>query len=156
MKLLTFTLCLFLVIGCTTKHEPTTIGELLTTEQALNLPADNSMDGKIVAIDGYPGLCKRMNLLKINKRNLVSIHTESDCKADELPAVNIYFIDGKGTILFGDEPRNQVIFGDDKKMIFITDDYQKVPEGGMLRFSGKLVYENNAYHLEDISIHQIK
>ncbi|NDW19475.1 hypothetical protein D0T53_11220 [Dysgonomonas sp. 216] len=154
-KMLLLALSVLFLVGCTTKGDPTPEGEFFTLEQIEGLPADNSLDGKIITLEGYPGLCKSMNLIKIKKRNKISIHSEANCQGTQLIMANLFFIDGKGTLIFGDEPRNQVIFADDKSITYITDDYQKLPSD-KFRFTGKLVFEEGGYYLNDVSIHVLK
>ena len=150
MRTLLFVLITFLFVGCTSKGEPSVIGEILTPEMIEN----KSMEGKEVSIKGYPGLCKSFSVIKMKKRNKMMITSEPNCGGEELIPMNVYFEDGKGTLLFGDEPRNQIIY-QDKVMTFITDDYQKLLEGEFI-VSGKLVYEGDECYLNDVSIHPAK
>lgn len=160
------TICLFLA-GCSSnsskKGEPTPLGELFTIEQIQTLPQDSSKNGQLISIEGYAMSCSMMKMIKLGKKNTLTLRTSPDCKdGQDIIMAQIYFSSNKNSsVTFGssEEPRNFFIFEDDKSFSAQTDDYQKIKaDGTKLIFSGILSYNDylNKYELDVKSIHQPK
>ncbi|WP_300672091.1 hypothetical protein [Soonwooa sp.] len=142
--------------NCTSKGEPNPQGQLLTTEQIKALSKDQSMNGKLVEVEGYAGICNSMFVTK-GKKNEMIVYTDGFCKGEKLMDMQVNISRGDIAIT-GDEPRNFGSFADDKNLsnealTFTTDDYQEVANG-RLKFSGKLVYNGDNYYLENVTIHK--
>ena len=148
-----------LFVSCTTKGEPSQVGELVTVEQLKSLPNDDSWNLKSVAVDAYLSYCH--GLIKFNQRNKAVITTEPGCKSDRLIEANIAIkdADDKSVLLGGEESRNYVSMSKSNLNIeeseFVLDDYQKVGYQKM-RISGTLVYDNGEYYMNDVTLHLIK
>lgn len=146
-----------LTVSCTQKGEPSKQGELLTTEQIKALENDQSMNGKLVTIEGYAGLCNNSMFITIGKKNEMSIYSDRICKGEKLINAQIKISKG-GIPLIGDKPRNFASFPDEKNLsdeslIFMTDDYQEV-KNEKFKFSGTIVYNGKNYSLDNVTIHK--
>ena len=144
--------------SCSSKGEPSQVGELITVEQLKSLPSDDSWNLKLVAVDAYLSYCR--SLIKIDQRNRAVITTEPSCKSDRLIEANISIKDAekKSTLLYGEESRNYVSWPKSRNIEdaeFVLDDYQKVGYQKM-RISGTLIYDNGEYYMNDITLHAIK
>lgn len=148
---------LALTVSCTSKGEPSEQGELLTIEQIKALKNDQLMNGKLVTIEGYAGICKNSRLVTKGKENRMSIFSDGICKGKELIKTQIYVTAG-GIGFGGTEPRNFAKFPDDENLtdesiIFMSDDYQEL-KNEKLKFSGTIYYDGNTYSLENVTIHK--
>lgn len=146
-----------LTLSCTKKGEPSNQGEILTIEQIKALKNDQSMNGKLVTIEGYAGLCGLSSLVKLGKKNEMAIYSDGICEGVKLINANIEISRG-GYQLAGPEPRNHADFPDEnnianESMTFMTDDYQEV-KNEKLKFSGTVVYNGKYYSLDNVTIHK--
>lgn len=158
MKTAKLLLCLLMVAcfwGCLSEGEPSEMGQVLTEEQIAQLPGDDSWNGKLVAVKGYPSFAKKV--IKSKSRNLFSISATPESKG--LINANIYVenADKEGTTLFGSKPRNLVKITtsnlDVRNATFITDDYAESGYKAFI-FSGTLVYDQGNVYLDKVSIHE--
>jgi len=146
-------------IGCATKGDPTPHGTLISLEQIKSLKSDQSWNGKKVSIEGYASFCKKgfaaPSRITMGKKNLVIIYSAQDCDGEALMQANLLFA-GNRTKLSGEKERNFIAVDDNfdnKTMKFTTDDYQELANS-KFKFSGKLIWDDGNYYLEDVSIHQ--
>ena len=147
-----------LLAACTTKEAPSQMGEVISVEQLKNLPKDDSWNNKLVAFEGYFGFCKMANLFKSGSKAQLRITTEANCKGDRLIDAKIRIEMSGSTTLAGAAPRNQIVADkniNSETLRVITDDYQKV-EYQKFIFSGNLIYDNESYYLDNVTIHSIK
>ena len=144
-------------VSCTQKGEPSKQGDLLSLEQIKALENDQSMNGKLVTIEGYAGLCDNSMFVTKGKLNKMTIYSDGICNGEKL--INAQILLTKGNIpLSGDKPRNYASFPDDNKLTdesltFMTDDYQEV-KNEKLKFSGTIIYNGNNYTLDNVTIHK--
>jgi hypothetical protein len=153
---LIFFVLLIQLMSCAKKGKPNSPGQLMSAEQLLQMPKDSSWNRKVVSIEGYAGYCKIAGLLRMGTKNKLDIYTEADCEGKKLLPINIDF--KNSTALSGEQFRNYVNTKDKKEfqnsdLIFTTDDYQEIANT-KLKFSGSLIYQNNTYYLDDITIHK--
>lgn len=160
MKIMKLLACLLLagcLWSCVSKGKPSEIGQVLTIEQIAELGSDDSWNGKLVAVKGYPSFSSR--LIKTGIRNFLSVAAIPG--GEELIRVNVSVVDAdkEGTIIAGAKPRNLVrlISGstDIGQAQFVLDDYDEVGYGEFL-FSGTLVYDGNKVYLEKATIHKVQ
>lgn len=146
--------CIFF-LGCAKKGNPSKQGQLLTLEQIKSLKSDQSWNGKLVEVEGYPAFCGMIANVTLGEKSKMEIFSETDCKGEKLLDVNLEF--GGNTIaLSGDKERNMAVADKDfsnKTLRFITDDYEELPSG-KFKFSGTLIYINNSYYLDNLTIHK--
>lgn len=141
--------------SCTKKGEPNQLGEVLTTEQISALANDQSMNGKLVSVEGFASFCGRFNRITGGQKSEMTIYSENFCQGDKLIKAKIEFSDNR-TPLSGEEKRN---YAEAEKSFtnetlkFMTDDYQELPNG-KLKFSGTLVYDGDNYYLDNVTIHK--
>lgn len=153
----TIALSALFAAGCTHKGEPTAQGEALTAEQLHALANDQSMNGKLVTVTGYAGLGGSM-FVNLDRKNEMHIHADGIGVGEKLITAQIVFDSGDSVPLSGEESRNYARFLDKEKLsdetiVFMTDDYQEVPNG-KLKFSGTIVYNGSNYQLENVTIHK--
>ena len=147
--------------SCEKKGEPSQVGELLTTEQIKALPADDSWNMKLVAIDGYMSHCRRLSVVNLGSKNKVTITTEPSCEGEKLIEVKVFFqpADRTDIPLGGIKSRNFLTMSKEKPNLedskFTLDDYEVVDYQKM-RISGELIYDNGSYYLDHITLHTIK
>ena len=154
------------LVSCNKEEAPTPQGELLTDEQVLNLPKNDSLNMKQVSVEGYYSLPCSKGIIQIPKSfklgsvvDLV-IRTKPDCEGKELITAQIQLRGGevKGLTPPQIKPRNYILgkVGDfDPHTLTIrTDDYKDV-EYQKLRFSGTLIFDTDHYYLTKVSIHSI-
>lgn len=142
-------------VSCTHKGNPTIQGDLLTAEQIKTLKNDQSMNGKLVSIEGYASFCGSFSSVTGGKKGKMKIYTDGFCKGEKLIDAKIMFSNGS-IPLSGEEKRNQAIAENsftNETLQFTTDEYQDVPNG-KLKFSGKVVYNGKDYYLDNITIHK--
>ena len=142
-------------ISCAHKGEPSKQGILLTPQQMQDLDKDQSMNGKVVMVEGFASLCNSM-FVDIGKKNKMAIYSDGSCEGKKLIDAKIE-ISREGSVIFGEQDRNRAVFSDyknpsEKTMSFTTDDYQDVPNK-KLRFSGTLIYNGNGHYLDNVTIH---
>ena len=144
-----------IIVSCETKGEPTTLGEILSEEQLASIPADDSWNGKMIAIKGYANF-DRM-LLKFGTKNIFNIANTPN--GNPIIQASIGLRDAnksEGVTIAGEKSRNYIQVPSDNLTIsaatFITDNYEE-KEFGEFIFNGKLVCENGKYVLENVSIH---
>ncbi|KAF2509133.1 hypothetical protein [Flavobacterium foetidum] len=145
----------FIFTACTKKGEPSKQGQLLTIEQVKSLEKDQSLNGKLVEIEGYPAICGMFGNVRVGEKNKMEIRTEPDCKGEKLIEVNLFF-GGDKIRLSGEEERNVALATEkftNATLKYITDDYQELPTG-KFKFSGTLIYINNTYYLDNVTIHK--
>lgn len=141
--------------ACASKGKPTPEGVLLNQDQIKALAKDQSMNGKIVEIEGYPAFCSMIVNVRPGAKSKMEIHADADCKGDVLIEANLLF-GGNTTRLSGEKERNYVAAGktfDNASLRFVTDDYQELPNG-KFKFSGTLIYTGDSYYLDNITIHK--
>lgn len=147
-------------VSCEQKGAPSEQGELLTIEQITNLPEDGSWNNKLVSIDGYPGFCRRANIIKMDTKQKIAVTSETNCGGITLINANIGIrnSENKEILSFGGEKDRNYITVDPKNisnesMVIMTDDYQK-SEYSKFRFSGKLIFDaDSGYYLDNVTIH---
>lgn len=144
-------------VGCAKKGEPSKQGDLLSVEQIKALANDQSMNGKLVSIEGYAGLCNNSMFVTKGKKNKMTIHSDGICKGEELIDAQIEI--SAGSIpLSGEKSRNYASFPDEKNitdesLTFMTDDYQEL-KNQKLKFSGTIIYDGKNYYLDNVTIHK--
>ncbi|WP_143155010.1 hypothetical protein [Flavobacterium chilense] len=141
--------------GCTKERKPSKQGELLTLEQIKSLENDQSRNGKLIEVEGYPAFCGMFANVRLGEKSKMEIRTEQDCKGEKLIEANLYF-GGNKVMLFGEKERNVVLAEknfSNKTLKFCTDDGQELPNG-KFKFSGTLIYINNSYYLDNVTIHK--
>lgn len=144
-----------ILIGCTKEGKPSKQGQLLTLEQIKSLGTDQSLNGKLVEIEGYPAFCGMFADVRLGEKSKMEIRTEQNCKGEKLIEANLYF-GGDKILLFGEKERNVVLADknfSNKTLKFCTDDYQEL-SNKKLKFSGTLIYINNSYYLDNVTIHK--
>lgn len=70
------------IVSCTKKGEPSKQGELLTIEKVKALSTNQSMNGKLVTIEGYVGFCNNSMFVKSGKKNKMSIYLDGFYKGE--------------------------------------------------------------------------
>ncbi|AWK03513.1 hypothetical protein HYN56_04460 [Flavobacterium crocinum] len=146
---------LVLFVSCAKEGKPSKQGQLLTLEQIKSLEKDQSWNGKLVEIEGYPAFCGMFANVRLGEKNKMEIRTEQGCKGEKLIEANLEF-GGDKVLLFGEKERNVVLAYENfsnETLKFCTDDYQELPTG-KLKFSGTLIYINNTYYLDNVTIHK--
>lgn len=144
------------IVACEKKGSPSTIGEMVTAEQLANIPEDDqSWNGKSVAIKGYPQFDRK--LIKFGTKNYIRISTEPGGKKLINANISVTNADkNEGITIYGQKSRNFLKLSSEKlditTAIFTTDDYQELPYGEFV-FSGDMIYDQNGYYLDNISIH---
>lgn len=160
MKTIRLLLCLFVatcLCACLSEEKPSEMGQLLTEEQIAQLPSDESWNGKLVAVKGYPSFAKKV--IKSKSRNLLSISATPE--GPQLIRANVWLenSDKQGTMLAGKKPRNLLSITtkdlDIRNAKFTTDDYTETGYNEFI-FSGTLVYDQGKVFLDNVSIHEVK
>lgn len=148
-----------LFASCASKGTPSEVGELLTPEQIAALPDDGSWAGRLVAVDGYPGFCKMVSMIKLDSRNKMQITSAPNCEGQTLIDANVSVRDGARTELAsfgGEKSRNFVVLSKENtepaNAEYTLDDYTE-SDYRKFRFSGELVFENGGYFLDKVTIH---
>lgn len=142
-------------LSCAKKGEPSKRGQVLTIEQIKNLKTDQSLNGKLVEVEGYPAFCGMMANVTLGAKSKMEVHTGANCDGEELIEVNLLF-GGNTTKLSGEKERNYVAADkdfDNSTLKFITDDYQELPNG-KFKFTGTLIYMDNTYYLDNVIINK--
>jgi hypothetical protein len=140
--------------GCSHQGKPHKRGELLNTEQIKALANDQSMNGKVVTIEGYAGICGSM-FVTAGKNNNMDIYTDNYCEGTKLITAKIK-IDNGSVPIGGEAYRNYAeVSGnfENKTIKFMTDDYQELANG-KLKFSGTIIYDGSNYYLDNVIIYQ--
>lgn len=164
-KQLFFLILVLGLISCNKEESPTPQGELFTAEQIVNLPKNDSLNMKQIAVDGYYTLPCSNSIVQIAKSFKLDstvdliIRTTPDCDGTELITAQIMLRNGEakgiGTQI---KPRNYILGKkgdfDPTTLIIRTDDYKDV-EYQKLRYSGTLIYDKDHYYLTNVSIHLI-
>nr|WP_199001331.1 hypothetical protein [Flavobacterium sp. ASV13] len=141
--------------GCTKEHKPSKEGQLLTLEQIKSLENDQSWNGKLIEVEGYPAFCGMFANVRLGEKSKMEIRTEQNCKGEKLIDANLEF-GGDKVLLFGEKERNAVLADQNfsnETLKFCTDDCQELPTG-KFKFSGTLIYINNSYYLDNVTIHK--
>lgn len=141
--------------SCTSKGEPHKPGEILVPQQIKTLASNQSMNGKLVTIEGYASFCGAFSSVTVGKKNKMNIYADGFCKGDKLIDAQIAF-GGNSIPLSGEELRNYAQADksfENSTLKFITDDYQEIVNG-KLKFSGIIIYNGKDYHLDSVTIHK--
>ena len=149
---------IFLLAACTSKEAPSEMGEQINVEQIKNLPKDNSWNDKLVSFEGYFGFCKMVNNYKAGSKATLRITTEPYCEGERIIDAKITIQLSASKTILGAAPRNEIVADkniDMKTLKVITDDYQNVDYQKFV-FSGNLIYSNESYYLDNVTIHLIK
>ena len=149
---------LFFMVACTSEEAPSEMGESVNVEQIKNLPKDDSWNNKLVSFEGYFGFCSMIGNYKAGSKASLRITTAPYCEGDRLIDAKIRVQLSASKTIFGTAPRNEIVADkniDIKTLQVITDDYQKVDYQKFI-FSGNLIYNNESYYLDNVTIHSIK
>ncbi|SOD11756.1 hypothetical protein [Pedobacter xixiisoli] len=141
--------------NCTSKGKPNKQGEILSAAALKALAIHQSMNGKLVTVDGYASFCGAFSSVTAGKKNKMGIYADGFCEGDKLIEAEIDFADNQ-TPLTGEEERNYAEVDKSFKnstIKFMTDDYQEVANG-KLKFSGTIDYDGSNYHLTNVTIHK--
>jgi len=129
-------------------------GDLLNPDQIKALANNQSMNGKLVTIEGYAGICGSM-FVTPGKANDMDIYTDNYCEGTKLITAKIKISDGS-TPIGGEAYRNYAeVSGnfENKTIKFMTDDYQELANG-KLKYSGTIIYNGSNYYLDNVIIYK--
>lgn len=156
MKILALLLLAGCLWSCSSKGEPSEIGQILTAEQIASLTGDDSWNGKLVAVKGYPKFASAVVRLG-SSSHVYLCETPNDRRGPIRANISIH--DGGRTTLMefgGETSRNYASMTKEQQLTdatFMLDDYIEAPYGEFL-FSGTLVYDGDDIYLSNVTIHR--
>ena len=146
----------YLFAACESKGAPHEIGQLLTPEQVAEVAGDDSWNGKLVTVQGYPQFAKKV--VRLDSKNPLGISVEPGGPELIRATVSIKDASRNSIGIGGEKSRNYASLTKEQSLAeatFMLDDYTESSYGEFL-FSGTLVYDGGQCTLENVSIHPVQ